>query len=417
MSTTTEKTGVWGVNSHGEEVTIPVLGVTGKFQSGKTLFCLSIAPGGNRTRCYDFELSAAGYRGLGYDYVDVPAEMRKQWGEKEYKPIDMFRWWRQDILAIEPGKYEVIAVDPITDIESGIVDYVTADYASYGFSSSKAFVATGGIFWKAVKEFQKRLLADLASRCEVFAFTSHLRRDWVNGKPTRKEKPGGKVTLMELASLYLWLEREPDEHGKVPAKPNCRMKLKDRVSYTSFDPETMEPVIAPYLPPAFKECTPNQIRSYLAKPADYAKLKPNERVKPDDPPSEIERLELEREIADAKAKAEETALERLQRQAELKAMQGNGNGGQPDNVDQSRTEKQTTKPEPEPEPSAPQPEKCSDEQVVRLVELKDAMELTLPQFQKGIARHTGGSTNPADLTAEQATEIIAKLEAMLAKKQ
>jgi hypothetical protein len=406
-------------------VRIPVIGVTGKYQSGKTLFALSIAPGQKRTRVYDFELSASGYRGLDFDYVDVPATMRGLFGQKEYRPIDVFRWWQQDVLAIQPGSYAVIVADPITDIESGLVDFVASEYAKHGFSSEKSFVITGGIFWSKVREHWKRLLADLASRCETFIFTAHLKKDWVNGKPTSKDKPGGKTTLLELASLYLWLDRSPDpKTGKVSAKPRCHKKLKDRLSYTSFDQQTMEPVILPYLPPAFDDCSPSKIREYVQKPADYGKLKTNERVV-EEAVSEIDKLEIERQIAQAKADAEASALERLTRQAELRQMSETKAAAAPQPIDVSSQQKaaETVKAavekpeeppfdldEPEAESHGITPDgKCTPEQAAQLVELKQRLGLSLERFEQGIAKHTGGSTNPLDLTRDRAAEIIRTL--------
>ena len=427
--TATNGTGIWGNNSHGQPVVIPVIGITGKYQSGKTLFGLSIAPGGNRTRCYDLELSASGYRGLEFDYLDTNAQMRSLFGTKPYLPIDLFRWWYKSVQAIEPGKFAVIMCDPITDIESGLVDYVAADYASHGFSSEKAFVSTGGIFWSKVREFWKRVLADIASRCETFVFTAHLRKDWIGGKPTRNDKPGGKSSLLELASLYLWLDRSPDEKGVVPSQPRCLKKLKDRLSYTSFDPATMEPVVQPYLPPAFDDCTPGKIREYLKKPADYKKLKPAERVQ-EAKVTEIERLEIEKDIAEARASAEDSALQRLQRQLELRQLDNQNAAAKPHPIDVSSQVQATEAAKVEQEGNAePAPEsgngngstcemqsgKCSVDQSSRILHLKGLLAIPLDRFNAGIARYTGGSENPLDLTPEQASDIIAKLEASLAR--
>ena len=424
---------IWGVDQNGTPVHIKVLGVTGKHQAGKTLFVMSIAPGANeetgkpRTKLYDFELSAASYHGLGAEIVDVPGVMRQNFGQHEYTAIDTFRWWQQDVLAIQPGQYDVIGVDPITDIESGLVDFVASQYKQYGFSSKDKFMATGGIFWSRVKEYWKRLLADLASRCHTFAFTSHLRKDWIHGRPTTKDKPGGKITLMELASLYLWLEREPDEQGRVPAVPRCKLKLKDRVDYTTV--ENGEPVIRPYLPPAFDNCTPKTIRNYIAKPADYKKLRVNERVRRESL-SEEDRLDIERQIAEAKAAAEQAALERLQRQKELQEMAAKQQEQVPPSPDQSqqiaaehdkvaaeheKAEAETgTQPEASTTPHVSGGEpldngKCTPDQAAQLVVLKQKLGIDMARWEAGIAKRTGGSTNVLDLSAEDADDLIAKL--------
>ena len=87
---------IWPLN-----VSIDVLGVTGAYASGKTLFVCSIDPA--RTRLYDFEKSAGAYTGLGIDRVDVPSVMLEKY-PKNYSPRQVFEWWYSDIKQIEPGK-------------------------------------------------------------------------------------------------------------------------------------------------------------------------------------------------------------------------------------------------------------------------------------------------------------------------
>ena len=441
-------TPLWGVDQNGSEVHIPVLGVTGKFSSGKTLFIASIAPGKfddgkARTKYYDFELSATSYQGLGMEYVDATSAMRKEFGVGEYKPVDMFRWWRNEVLSIPAGMYDVLAVDPITDIEAGMVDYVLSLHAQYGFKDRDKFKSMGGVFWGAVNDHWKRFLADLASRCKTFAFSAHMRKVWSGDKPTDKDTPKGKTTLTELANLYLWLERSPDNTGAIRQLPRCRQLLKDRLSFTSIDPQTFTPIIRPYLPPAFDDCTPNRIRQYIAEPANYAKLADGERIVPV-LMTESERQQNELAIAEARMKAEEAALERTRRQQELLALQQSPAAVQAattiaDNVvraSQSLIEAAkadvSAKPEAEsaavavaerpreaapwesPEPevvvesTGARPGYCTPEQAALLVELKQRLGHRMPidKFESGIARRTGGSPNVMDLTTEQAAEII-----------
>ena len=67
---------------------IPVIGLTGEYQSGKTLFGLSISPG-PRTLVYDMEKSSLTYESIGFQRVDIGAEMLKL-HPKGYAPIKLF---------------------------------------------------------------------------------------------------------------------------------------------------------------------------------------------------------------------------------------------------------------------------------------------------------------------------------------
>lgn len=288
---------------------IDVLGVTGDYQSGKTLFITTIDPA--HTLYYDFEKSGGTYESLGFDRVDFPEVCHEKY-PKGFSPRQAFELWYEDIKTRQPGAYSVIAVDPISDIENGMIEWVKSRYKTYGFRSMDAFQNTGGIFWEKVKAEWKNILANIASRCQTFAYTSHLKQVWQYGKPTGKQIPKGKSTLMELTSLYLFLERKANDKGVVPLKPSAT-KLKDRLSVAIMTDDG--PEVRPLLPPRLAEATPQAIRKYILNPPDYSKLKAAEKEKPE-VFSEEERLRLEAQIAEDKRAAEESALERMQRMAQ-----------------------------------------------------------------------------------------------------
>jgi len=281
------------------DVVIDVLGVTGELWSGKTLFACSIDPA--NTRQYDFEKSAGSYGGLGVDRVDVPTVMMEAFAKskKPYTPMDVFVWWYNDIKKLEPGQFSVVVADPVSDIEDGLVEWVKSRHKEWGFKTADAFYSTGGIFWSKVKSEWKRVLADLSSRCETFVFTTHLKKIWKHGKPTKLSEPKGKSTLMELSSLFLYLERPSEQ-----MVPSANV-LKSRLAITSI--KNGEVVVVPCLPPRIEVATPKQIREYIVTPPDYDNLKEDE-VEKERELSEADKLELEREIAADKRAAEEASL-------------------------------------------------------------------------------------------------------------
>lgn len=468
------RTPLWGVDQDWNEVHIPIIGVTGPFTSGKSLFMGTIAPGNKRTRYYDAELSAKQYAGgLQLDYVDMQATMRVAFGNQTFRPVDMFRWWRNDVLSVEPGKYDVIATDPASDLESGLASWVASRYADFGFSTEAKFVMTGGIYWNLVRESWKALLADIASRCQTFVFSTHTRVKWVGGKPTSQSEAKGKSTLMELASLYLWLDRSPGPDGTVPKAPRCTRLMKNRVTFTRYIPGEGV-VIQPYLPPAFDNCTPDTIRAYIKKPVDLGNLAAHERVTMTYQ-TEEERQAIELEIATANMERERLANERLARQQELLAAQNATVATEP-----QATAKATATVQPSATPPAvvavggaapgatatatfsasaaapnvtepaqmgdayeppvgqqsavsmlekvdggddvpfdvpaeatlghvPRPGYCNANQVGVMVDLKKRLNVSMDNWNKGIVKRTGGSTNPLDLTEAQANEIITNL--------
>lgn len=296
---------------------IPVLGVTGEYGAGKTIFLATIAPG-PETLIFDTEKSSASYAGdLGFTRVDVPAEMLKTC-PGGYRPIDTYTWWVSLIKHIPPGKFRVIAVDVAEEIEAGLSDWVWEN--PLHFNRTKAqYLKMAGLYWGDVKALWKMLLADLASRCETFAFSVHMGSIWANEKPTDKRKPKGKLVLMELASLYLQLDRPKDDAGNVQARPSA-VVIKNRLTHITMIQGV--PNIIPALPPRLPIATPEHVRAYLQSPPDYAHLRPEERA-PEKPMTEDERTDRRTAAANAESEAERLKIERMQMEAK-KAAAGNG---------------------------------------------------------------------------------------------
>ena len=272
-------------------IPIDVLGVTGPYSSGKSSFITSICRP-DLCRAYDLEKSLSSspdLKGMGMDVLDVPAELQAKYSKTDangivtcqgYTQKQLFMWWLTDILAIPSGKYQVIAVDPADELEAGLVEFVKGNYQQYQFKDPDAFYRTGGIFWNEVRKEWKRILVDLASRCETFAFSTHLKKVWRHGRPTEELTPKGKSTFMELASLYLSLERDvlgTGEDRNFAQKPSASV-LKTRLGHQVWSEEEQEMITTPLLPPRLPVATPKAIREYLLSPPSYDNLKDEEKL-------------------------------------------------------------------------------------------------------------------------------------------
>lgn len=270
---------------------IEVIGGTGEFESGKTTFGVTICPG-PETLVYDFEKSSKPYEDdLGFVRVDVPDEMGARPG-KSYKPIDTFQWWLAHVQSIKPGTYRVIMADPASDIESGIVDYVNANPREFNKTAAQ-YTKMQALMWGDMKAYWKRILADIASRCETFYFTTHQQSVWKNDRPSKERKAKGKETLFEMASLYLKFQRNKDK-DIVPSA----IVLKSRLSKMVHNPTTGHTAITPLMPPRLPIATPFAIRQYMLNPPDFAHLKPEEQIGTEQL-TEDERLQLKANIAEA----------------------------------------------------------------------------------------------------------------------
>jgi hypothetical protein len=284
---------------------IPVLGVTGEYASGKTLLISSIDP--EHTCIIDLEESSATYGGIPFAKRHDLQDMLVG-GKGTPKPVDIFIWFRDLVEKIKPGEYTVLAVDPINDLEQGLVDWVAANPKEFGRSAGQ-YERAGGILWGDVKAYWKRLLMQIAAKVKTFAFATHMGFVWSGSSPTTRRKAKGKDTLFELASMYLQVERKPDANGKMPDVPTA-IVLKSRLAVTHM--VEGEVIHKPILPPRLKQATPKAIRDYIANPPDYTKLKAHEKAVPETL-SDDEKLLLKSEIAANEAESERMKAERAER--------------------------------------------------------------------------------------------------------
>lgn len=288
---------------------IPIVGGTGPRWSGKSKFGLNICPGVRTTLVYDFEQSTTSYEGeyarigVPFDRIDMQKEMHNFKDEKGtfsyrngYKPIDLFSHWLKHVRALPADKYRVIMVDPVTDLERGLTDWVAANPRFFGHTDGQ-YAKMSGIMWGDVKDYQKMVLADLTARCETFYFTAHLGMEFKNKEPTGKEKAKGKETLYELASMYLWFDRSPDSRGVRPNVPAANVEKGRMERAELIDGEVVSYSI---LPARLPIATPKAIRDYFKNPAGKREASDGERLI-EQKMSADERLRLETAKAQAEA--------------------------------------------------------------------------------------------------------------------
>jgi len=293
---------------------LEIIGVTGGTSSGKTTFLLSIAPV-KRTLLYDMEKSSSTQSNLGFDRIDVPAEMQKKYPQG-FTQLQLFMWWAKHIRSVKAGKYDCIAVDPLPSLEDGMVDWVSSRHAQFGFSTKEAFESTRGIRWAKVKSEWNRCLLDISSKCETFAFSAHMKNVWKHKQPTGEQAPQGKDVLMLLSSLYILLDRH--DYKDIPSGH----VLKSRLSNITLKDGMIDQVF-PMLPPRLSVATPAAIREYMMNPPDYRNLKDGEKACERELSSD-EKLIISAQIAEDKKQAAsaEFATQELRDSKEAKLSEG-----------------------------------------------------------------------------------------------
>jgi len=290
-----------------------------------TILGLSIAPGAHpinhafagqpRTLYLDLEKSGTSYGGTGCQRIDVPAEMTKALGAK-WTARQVAEWFNSVPGRVQPGQYDVCVVDPINDIESGEVDLVKSKPDDYGYTKAQMDRSVP-LLMAAMKAHYKKLLMGFAGVFKCLYFTVHLRDEFKGGSPTGRREPRGKETLAELASLYLWLERLPDDKGKTSAVPSA-IVMKHRLSDTRVN-EAGELEIVELMPRRIPVATVQAIRQYIANPPCIERPAAGESVVE----KEVTEIELQRmrlATAEAQAAANVQQAWLIDRQMELAAI-------------------------------------------------------------------------------------------------
>ena len=267
---------------------LPVVVATGEYESGKSMLALTTGCPLDRVLIYDNEESVATYHAMNpaFTRVDIAGSLPKN---KTWTNYDFYLAWVEHLRSIPTGKYDVIAVDTIERIESGISDWVSKNPAYFGHTANQ-YNSMSGMFWGDMKDLWGRHILELKARAQMVILTVHMRDVYENRKPVPgKRQRKGKDTLSELASLEVTLQRK-----KGQAAPSAYV-MKTRLVYGDITkPDTLRPMFDPYIP----KFTWDVVREYMQHGAD-----PEHPILPPEPTAEEKeehRLELEATIAAAK---------------------------------------------------------------------------------------------------------------------
>ena len=202
---------------NGSPLHIPIIGICGAKGSGKTLAAILLDP--ENTTLADIEDSSVTYNVPLAKRYSLYAEVKTKNPSGIPTPIECWLWFAG---LIESGKIttRIMCVDPISDLQQGLVDWVRSNPEKFGRTETQ-YAKASGLLWADVKSHLKMTLGRLSRQVECFIFTSHMGTVWSGSSPVvGKMKAKGVDTFYELASLYLHLHRNVDpKTGKQPAAP------------------------------------------------------------------------------------------------------------------------------------------------------------------------------------------------------
>lgn len=201
--------------------------------------------------------------------------------------LRLFEAFRNQLLELEVGKYDIIGIDPMSDLYFGSFFFVGQNSKLFGKSPQRYNGREGVIAqWADTKLWWKKMINNLKPYCQTLVLTSHPKDlyDKSTKLPTgRKAARGADIT--EAVSLQLWLFKpeDKDHNGLAAAHKNhvgnyWTLVKKNRLSYHVPNERTGIPRVAQILPnkivPEVYGQTPVElIMAYMKQPMpDYGDL-------------------------------------------------------------------------------------------------------------------------------------------------
>lgn len=181
------------------------------------------------------------------------------------------------IEAIEPGQYAAALLDPAEDWENWLSEYVVANPREYGVSAGQ-LVKDGRpsyLFWGVLKDAQKAILKNLLARVEIVVVVNHLGQRFRGNEPVKGQyDPKGKKSLEQMATMTVYLIRDPGEHPPAGYITKSRLEVvdwSDRDKYGA--PKKSRQLLPTFMP----EFTPTSVRYWLDHPEE-ALNRPDEKI-------------------------------------------------------------------------------------------------------------------------------------------
>ncbi len=174
--------------------------------------------------------------------------------------------------SVRPGMYQAIIWDTWSRFAKTCYDWVLSHPQQFRTSWSSLGQIKGAQQWLETRRYEAELLHRLAELAEVVIVVTHLKPHTMSGIQTGKQVPDASLALQRVASLRLWLMRNPS--GGTPLA--LVLKRLDRKVLENGRLRTV-PVLPPKLTPqAGERSIWDVIDRYWRDPIADRPLRPDE---------------------------------------------------------------------------------------------------------------------------------------------
>lgn len=173
---------------------------------------------------------------------------------------------------VKPGAFQVIVWDTWSEFAKTCHDWVVAHPQQFRQNWAAMGQVKGAQQWLEARRYEAELLHRLAELAEAVVVVTHLKDHLLNGIRTGKKVPDSSIALERVATLRLWLRRNPSS----PVPVALVLKRIDRKIVTPEGIRTVA-VLPPRLAPAPGERSIwDTIRRYWSNPVGDRPLRPEE---------------------------------------------------------------------------------------------------------------------------------------------
>lgn len=251
-----------------------IIHITGEPDSGKTSAALELAADPSVTWFLDDDvkgratvqqLLASGVQFGRYD--DLVALGR---GKRE---IEFHEACLRLLDQVRPGEFQAIVWDTWSRFAKTCHDWVLAHPQQFRASWSSMGQIKGAQQWLEARRYEAELLHRLAELAETVVIVTHLKDHTLSGIRTGKQVPDSSIALQRVATLRLWLIRNPA--GGTPLA--LVLKRMDKKVVENGRLYTI-PVLPPKLTPQPSERSIwDVVARYWQNPVGNRPLRPEER--------------------------------------------------------------------------------------------------------------------------------------------
>lgn len=242
----------------------------GFFGTGKTTFLLGMDVPAN-VLMLDFESKGEGIaRQLGVENYFAPVQDAATAAGFNPHGTLVFDRVRQILEAVPAGRFTVLILDGLTNLQEGMLDKVKANPLGFGLKPENVDKGAMGGAWPGVGKLLQSIAAYARIKdIKVIGVTTEVKQSWgAQGPILNKFEVKGQSDIHKMSVLTVLMQPPTGLHGRVPSA----LVMKEQLARHEW--KDGRQVVTNRIPPKLPRAEMAEVYRMLAEPPDFAKLGP-----------------------------------------------------------------------------------------------------------------------------------------------